>query len=170
MVGPWRSAMAEVWERTCLFVNFGCLYSVFTNYVMEVTMCMGPSMLPTFNAAGDVVLMEHLSPRFDWLRTGDVVVARSPTNPRLNVCKRIKTFEGDFVEVLPQHQWEKTRRILVPKGHVWLQGDNVKNSTDSRHYGPVPAALIQGRVFYRIWPIGQVGPIRSSKPATAEGE
>jgi hypothetical protein len=38
----------------------------------------------------------------------------------------------------------------VPKGHVWLQGDNAYNSTDSRHYGPVPYALIQGKVFYRV--------------------
>ena len=40
--------------------------------------------------------------------------------------------------------------MQVPKGHVWLQGDNAYNSTDSRHYGPVPYALIQGKVFYRV--------------------
>ena len=39
--------------------------------------------------------------------------------------------------------------VQVPDGHVWLQGDNLPNSTDSRHYGPVPLALIRGKVFYK---------------------
>ncbi|KAL7418839.1 hypothetical protein Q5752_006523 [Cryptotrichosporon argae] len=42
--------------------------------------------------------------------------------------------------------------VRVPKGSVWLAGDNMSNSTDSRAYGPVPLALIRGRVVARIWP------------------
>ena len=42
--------------------------------------------------------------------------------------------------------------VQVPTGHVWLQGDNTLNSTDSRHYGPVPYALLEGRVFLRVSP------------------
>jgi signal peptidase I len=44
------------------------------------------------------------------------------------------------------------RRVRVPRGHVWLEGDNARNSTDSRAYGPVPAALLRGRVVARVWP------------------
>lgn len=40
--------------------------------------------------------------------------------------------------------------VQVPKGHVWLQGDNFNNSTDSRHYGPVPYAMVRGRVFVKV--------------------
>lgn len=32
---------------------------------------------------------------------------------------------------------------------MWLQGDNFNNSTDSRHYGPVPYAMLRGRVFVK---------------------
>ena len=39
-----------------------------------------------------------------------------------------------------------TRTVRIPQGHVWLQGDNFSNSTDSRHYGPVPYALLRGHV------------------------
>jgi len=40
--------------------------------------------------------------------------------------------------------------MQVPKGHVWLQGDNLLHSRDSREYGPIPLALIKGRVMYQV--------------------
>ena len=41
-------------------------------------------------------------------------------------------------------------KMQVPPGYVWLQGDNYINSTDSRHYGPVPYALLQGKVVLKV--------------------
>ena len=40
--------------------------------------------------------------------------------------------------------------LQVPAGHVWLQGDNTINSTDSRHYGPVPYAMLVGKAFAKV--------------------
>ena len=40
--------------------------------------------------------------------------------------------------------------MQVPKGHVWLEGDNQFNSNDSRHYGPIPAGLLTRRVFFKV--------------------
>ena len=40
--------------------------------------------------------------------------------------------------------------IRVPKGHVWIQGDNLSNSIDSRNYGAVPEATLKGRVLARV--------------------
>ena len=40
--------------------------------------------------------------------------------------------------------------IKVPKGHIWVVGDNLSNSTDSRHYGPVPLAMVRGKVLARV--------------------
>ncbi|KAJ3594047.1 hypothetical protein NHX12_006379 [Muraenolepis orangiensis] len=52
--------------------------------------------------------------------------------------------------------------VVVPLGHVWLEGDNLKNSSDSRAYGPVPYALIRGRVCMKLWPPYSVGPMKES--------
>lgn len=43
--------------------------------------------------------------------------------------------------------------LQVPKGHCWVVGDNLAWSRDSRLFGPVPMALIKGKVLarYRLW-------------------
>jgi len=40
--------------------------------------------------------------------------------------------------------------IKVPEGHVWLQGDNIYDSVDSRDYGPVPIKDINGVVRMKV--------------------
>ncbi|MGH0133235.1 UNVERIFIED_CONTAM: hypothetical protein FKN15_005612 [Acipenser sinensis] len=52
--------------------------------------------------------------------------------------------------------------VMVPKGHVWLGGDDLKNSTDSRSYGPVPYTLITGRVCFKLWPLEKCGSLQES--------
>ena len=51
------------------------------------------------------------------------------------------------------------RSFVVPAGHVWLQGDNRNDSADSRNYGPVPLALVRGRVLTRIFPLAKLGAV-----------
>ena len=45
--------------------------------------------------------------------------------------------------------------LVVPDGHIWVEGDNSINSRDSRDYGPVSAALVVGKVWMRLWPISK---------------
>ena len=58
-------------------------------------------------------------------------------------------------EVATDGQVPMTQRQVwrVPDGHVWIEGDNSVDSVDSREYGAVPAALIIGRVIFRVWPL-----------------
>jgi len=39
----------------------------------------------------------------------------------------------------------------VPEGYCYLAGDNQLHSVDSRHYGPIPRALIFGKVWGVVW-------------------
>ncbi|HEV3227612.1 MAG TPA: signal peptidase I [Acidimicrobiales bacterium] len=49
--------------------------------------------------------------------------------------------------------------IRVPKGDVFVLGDNRTNSAASNRFGPISENLIVGRAFVRVWPIGSVGGI-----------
>ena len=149
----WRTFRRHVGE----IVSLVCVWHVFAENVAELTVCVGPSMLPTLHTQGDMVLVEHVSQRLRPLELGDVVIARSPLDPRQYICKRVLGVAGDLVCVDPTQP--DSRMVSVPPGHVWLQGDNMHNSTDSRTYGPVPLGLVKGRVVYRVWPLAHVGPI-----------
>jgi signal peptidase I len=49
--------------------------------------------------------------------------------------------------------------IRVPKGDVFVLGDNRTDSSASNKFGPIPETLIVGRAFVRVWPIGSIGGI-----------
>jgi len=64
----------------------------------------------------------------------------------------------------------KTKEFVVPDGHVWLEGDNPKNSRDSRSYGAVPLGLLHGKVIFKLWPLKNFGilPPRSTSKTTRD--
>ncbi|KAH9246577.1 hypothetical protein BASA81_015842 [Batrachochytrium salamandrivorans] len=86
-----------------------------------------------------------LSPIIDTeLHTGDLVISRSPVDPNSMVLKRIAELYTDAGSTLPTH-------------HVRLLGDNPEFSRDSREYGSIPVAMIEGRVWMRVWPLSKFG-------------
>lgn len=47
--------------------------------------------------------------------------------------------------------------VTVPTGHVFLLGDDLDNSYDSRLYGPIPILNVRRRALVRYWPPGRLG-------------
>ena len=47
--------------------------------------------------------------------------------------------------------------ITVPKGYVFVMGDNRGQSDDSRFWGPVPVSWVIGRALVTYWPPGRIG-------------
>ncbi|EOY27750.1 Peptidase S24/S26A/S26B/S26C family protein isoform 2 [Theobroma cacao] len=110
-------------------------------------------MLPTLNISGNLLLAERISTRTGKLRPGDVVILRSPESPRKIVCKRLIGMEGDQVTyVVDPMNSDRCQTVVVPKGHVWVEGDNIYASKDSRNFGAVPYGLLKGRVFWTVLP------------------
>lgn len=86
----------------------------------------GESMAPALHP-GQVVLVTSLPFLWSPLRTGDIVVAESPTGGRLLV-KRIAARDAE--------------------GMLVLMGDNPDRSIDSRHFGNIPLTGVHGKVVF----------------------
>ncbi|ONK75149.1 uncharacterized protein A4U43_C03F13870 [Asparagus officinalis] len=130
-------------------------------------------MMPTINPSGELVLLDLVTHRRGKVRVGDIVIVRSPEKPTKVVAKRVLGLEGDSVSFLTQPAIStEIETVVVPKGHVWVQGDNIYDSRDSRTFGPVPYGLINGRVLLRVWPPERCGFIEHNVPLqqVASGE
>lgn len=111
----------------------------------------GLSMLPNLAETGEVVVEDCLTYKFSPIQRGDLVTLKSPLDPSRIICKRVLGLPGDIVCVDPTGQLApSTQHVIVPKGHIWIMGDNATHSRDSREYGPVPIALVQARLAYRV--------------------
>ena len=143
------STTASAFKSTFMVINFFALYRTIQLYCYDFRTAIGPSMIPTIRegkvyVAGDLLLVDKITPRFKAYKIGDIVIARSPMKLNSILCKRVVATAGQYAVV-------DGVRYLVPEDHIWLEGDNKDKSFDSRNFGPVPLALIEGRVAAKFW-------------------
>jgi len=106
-------------------------------------------MQPTFNDSSVALIDRFLYKNFGEIKRGDIIVATYPIDPKTQICKRVLHLPGDVKEV---DNGFFTEHFKIPPNHVWIEGDNKKNSFDSRNHGPLPIELIQGKVVYSLYP------------------
>ena len=108
---------------------------------------------------------------------GDVIVFRYPDDPSRDFIKRCVAVEGQTIEIKNKSLYvndtlqrepdvkHSDERILpreisardnfgpfvVPKGHIFMMGDNRDNSHDSRFWGPLPLNLVKGKAMILYW-------------------
>jgi len=84
-------------------------------------------------------------------RKGDIVVFRFPRDPNRDLLKRVVALAGETVKVKGKLGKGGRVPVKVPPGHVFVMGDDRKNSFDSRHFGPVKVEAIKGRATSVLW-------------------
>ena len=100
---------------------------------------MEPTLVP-----GDCLYVDRGAYRERTPARGDLVVAREPDPPHRFFVKRVGLVGGDL---LPPGTLERTATTTVPRGFVFLLGDNPRMSDDSRRFGPVPVGSLVGRAY-----------------------
>lgn len=108
----------------------------FSDNVASVQVVSGHSMSPTLNGKQgscfflDVVLVSKTSE----FRKGDIVLLMDPL--REKVTKLVK----------------RVAEVSRDGSSVYVLGDNVDHSTDSRHFGSVPSVMVEGVVKAILFP------------------
>jgi len=108
---------------------------------------------------------------------GDIVILRPPTNNSTDFIKRIIGLPGErilirsgFVYInghkldepyLPE-QWvndtnwpDNSSGRVMGTEEYFVMGDNRNRSQDSRFFGPITRDRIDGKAWFRIYPVGQ---------------
>lgn len=126
----------------------------------------GFSMRPTLQD-GEYILVNKLAYKFSEPVRGDIVVFVFPVNPEEDLIKRIIGVPGDtitiqdgmltvngvvvdepYINAPPAYNgtWQ------VPKGELFVLGDNRNDSRDSHQWGLLPIENVIGRAVLIYWP------------------
>ncbi|XP_062939062.1 mitochondrial inner membrane protease subunit 1-like [Cynocephalus volans] len=155
-----HGVLGKIFRLVGYTIQDGCIAHCAFEHVGGVVMCSGPPMEPTIQNS-DIIFAGNLSRHFYGIQRGDTVIAKSPRDPKSNICKRVIGLEGDKILTTSPSDFFKSHSYML-MGHIWLEGNNLQNSTDSRYYGPIPDGLIRGRIFFKIWPLSDFGDLRDS--------
>lgn len=148
-------------------------------WVLEARIISSASMRPAL-AVGDWLLVEKLTPRWRIPVRGTVVVffpAMPAMEARGALVKRVVALPGERIDFRGRRVWINGRPLpepylpagvetiflrgrtagaterRVPAEHVFVLGDNRRDSTDSRHFGPVSLRKVIGSAILGFWPL-----------------
>lgn len=164
-----RPATAE-WKRILLdlieTIGLAVILFLIINAVSARVRVDGLSMMPTLRD-GEFVLVNRLAYQLGMPSRGDIIVFRSIAQPDLDLIKRIIGTPGDtiiiadgqvvvnnialiepYITAAPRYtgQWS------VPKGSLFVLGDNRNDSSDSHAWGLLPVHNVLGKATLIYWP------------------
>ena len=129
------------------------MYGIIDDKMISWAEVEGESMQPTLNAlnnkesqTGDIVLVRPIGPFLSVkkIQRGHIVTFKSMVHPTTLNIKRVIGLEGDSIITT------RGNEVIIPKGHCWLEGDNIQHSLDSNRVGPVPLGMISGKAVLKL--------------------
>ena len=160
-------SLASSFEWVASAVYALIFVALFLCLTFRVVTVSGDSMRDTLNS-GDRLLLCGLmyTPEH-----GDIVVVHR--NDDTPLIKRVIALEGDTIridgssgivyrngEALSEPYvlggftttYGMDEEIVIPEGHIFVMGDNRRESLDSRLLGSIPMENLVGKVYFRISP------------------
>ncbi len=158
------------------------LIAIFIAIIIEecifgFTVVQGESMAPTVKDR-DKLFVNKICYLLDKPKVGDIIIFHPPMEERRKefFIKRVIAMENDefliedgkvFIngKKIKENYIAKEQYIdrafdmdkgKVPKGMMFVMGDNRNDSNDSRYFGYVPIKNIEGKAHLRLWPFDEV--------------
>src|SRR3981189_3255624 len=176
------SLFREVFEVVVLAVilYFGISFAVQAVHVE------GLSMYATLDD-NDYLIANKIDYRLHAPQRGDIIILRPPADNSKDFIKRVIALPGEKLLIrdsvvyinghrldepyLPE-QWtainnwptDGTDGRVLKSNESFVRSDNRNRSQDSRIFGPIGRDRIDGRAWFRIWPLDHFGGIYSQQP------
>ena len=161
-----------IFEAVEIFTFSVLFIMLILSFIFRYSKVSGESMYPTFNDGDRLIVSKLLyTPK-----RGDIVVFDDRSNEVYEdeaIIKRIIALEGDTVKIenktiyvmergndefvivnyvdgmdMPNYDMQP---VVVPEGEMFVMGDNVNNSKDSREVGTIKVESIIGKVILRFY-------------------
>lgn len=170
----------ELWEWTKALLIAVVLAAVIRYFLFAPIVVDGLSMMPTLHDQ-DRMIVNKLSYEIGTPKRFDIIVFHAPEGK--DYIKRVIGLPGDRIEYKndtlyvngkaykepyldeykkqvvdgpltdPFTLKEKIGRETVPKGELFVMGDNRRFSKDSRHIGTIPLSKVIGKTSVIYWPL-----------------
>ncbi len=171
-----RGMFFEIIKYTILSL---IIVAPFRIFIAQPFIVSGQSMSHTFEPK-EYLVVDQLTYRTHAPERGDVVIFRYPLDPSVYFVKRVIGLPGETVHIdqgvvsiqdastsvqtrldepylssVPNDAASTT--ITLESDEYFVMGDNRKESSDSRVWGPLQKKFIVGRAFARIFPLTRAG-------------
>ncbi len=189
---------SSFWELFKVVVISLAIIIPVRTFIFQPFFVQGASMEPSFHNGEYLIINEFgykktvvgteerkiitVNP-FKEIKRKDVIVFRSPQNPKEYFIKRVIGLAGDKIEIKDGdvviyneetpaggildeseylikmlHKTECFNQCIfeIPEGEFLVLGDNRKYSSDSRAWGLLSEDYIIGKVLLRAWPFDQI--------------
>src|SRR6202521_1700868 len=177
------SLLREVGEVVVLAI---ILYSGIS-FAVQAVHVEGLSMYATLDN-NDYLIANKIDYRLHSPQRGDIIILRPPTDNSKDFIKRVIALPGERLLIrdgyvyinghkldepyLPEawnsmNNWPPDGSVdgkVVPANEYFVMGDNRNKSQDSRIFGFIGRDRIDGRAWFRIWPLNNFGDIYSKLP------
>ncbi len=169
-VSAWRRMGGEIVAAVQTLLSAAVYATLIVTFGVQVARVDGLSMAPTLEDH-DRLIVNKLVYELGEPRPGDIVMLYYPLNPEKMFVKRVIARESDTVRIvdgrvyvndIPLHDEYVPAEFrshddwgpqVIQQGYYFVMGDHRNNSSDSRHWGPVPKKYIVGKVKVRWWPL-----------------
>jgi len=170
-----RSAASSLLREVAEVVVLAVILYVGISFAVQAVHVEGLSMYATLDN-NDYLIANKIDYRLHAPQRGDIVILRPPTNNSTDFIKRIIGLPGERLLIrsgvvyinghrldepyLPE-QWvsdtnwpDNSSGRVMGADEYFVMGDNRNRSQDSRFFGPISRDRIDGKAWFRIWPLG----------------
>jgi signal peptidase I len=184
-----RSAAASLLREVAEVLVLAVILYIGVSFLVQAVHVEGLSMWSTLDD-NNYLIANKIDYRLHAPERGDIIILRPPTNNSTDFIKRIIALPGERLLIrdgsvyinghllhepyLPEEWTIDTTynngvELTIPPNNYFVMGDNRNRSQDSRFFGTIGRDRIDGKAWFRIWPLEHFGNIYAKMPSLETG-